>query len=120
VWPSELQPSRRKAPDDREVAVKILPETVAENPESLARFMAMELVPGSDLSQRISKRALFTRDALAFAVQIAEALEAAHGQGIIHRDITPQNLMVTPDGTRIVFDRLRSNADIVMIDLADN
>jgi len=118
---------------DREVAVKALPETVAGNPESLARFereaktlaavhhpgiatvfglheqdgtrfMAMELVPGSDLSQKISKRALSPRNALAFAVQIAEALEVAHLRGIIHRDLKPQNLMVTPDGKIKVLD----------------
>jgi serine/threonine protein kinase len=118
---------------DREVAVKILPESVAGDPKSLARFereaktlaavhhpgiatvfglhehdgerfMAMELVPGSDLSQKISKRALPARDALAFAVQIAEALETAHEQGIIHRDLKPQNLMVTPGGKIKVLD----------------
>jgi len=118
---------------DREVAVKILPETVAEDPESLARFkqeaktlaavnhpgiatvfglhehdgtrfMAMELVPGSDLSQKISKRALPTPNALVLAVQIAEALEMAHEKGIIHRDLKPQNLMVTPEGKIKVLD----------------
>jgi len=118
---------------DREVAVKILPGSVSDNPESLARFkreaktlaavnhpgiatvfglheqdgtrfMAMEFVPGSDLSQRLSKRALPIRDALEFAMQIAEALEAAHEQGIIHRDLKPQNLMVTSDGKIKVLD----------------
>jgi len=118
---------------DRRVAVKILPETVASDPERMARFqreaktlaavnhagiatvfglheqdgtrfMAMELVPGSDLSNTISKRALPTGKALKFALQIAEALEAAHQRGIIHRDLKPQNLMVTPDGKIKVLD----------------
>jgi serine/threonine protein kinase len=118
---------------NREVAIKIVPGTVAGDPEKLARFkreaktlaavnhpgiatvfglheqdgtqfMAMELVPGSDLSQKISRRALSTRNALAFALQIAEALELAHGQGIIHRDLKPQNLMVTPEGKIKVLD----------------
>jgi len=130
---------------DREVAIKILPETVASDPERMARFereaktlaavnhsgiatvfglheqdgiqfmamelvpgsdlsMAMELVPGSDLSELISKKALPTPKALEFALQIAEALEAAHQRGIIHRDLKPQNLMVTPDGKIKVLD----------------
>ena len=117
----------------RDVALKILPPEFASDDERMARFereaktlaavhhpgiatvfglheqdgtrfMAMELVPGSDLSQRISRRSLPTRDALAFAVQIAEALEVAHAQGIIHRDLKPQNLMVTPDGKIKVLD----------------
>lgn len=117
----------------RNVALKILPANVAADPERLARFereaktlaavnhpgiatvfglheqdstrfMAMELVPGTDLTHRISKRALPTRDALEFALQITEALEAAHQQGIIHRDLKPQNLMVTPDGRIKVLD----------------
>src|SRR5688572_13625948 len=99
----------------RPVAIKILPDAFASDPERLARFereaktlaslnhpniatiygfeksggtqaLVMELVEGDDLSQRIARGAIPLDDALPIAKQIAEALEAAHEQGIIHRD----------------------------------
>src|SRR6185295_6340556 len=100
----------------RDVALKILPDAFATDPDRLARFqreakmlaslnhpniggihgleeangvtaLVMELVEGEDLSQRIAHGAIPLDEALPIARQIAEALEAAHEQGIIHRDL---------------------------------
>src|SRR5215212_8532575 len=101
---------------DREVAVKVLPALFVSDPERVARFqreaktlaalnhpniaaiygleeaygataLIMELVDGEDLAQRIARGAIPLDEALAIARQIADALEAAHEQGIIHRDL---------------------------------
>ena len=113
----------------RDVALKILPDALASDPERLARFereaktlaalnhphiaqiygfedraLAMELVDGEDLSQRIERGPVPIDEALAIARQIAEALEAAHDQGIIHRDLKPANIKVRADGTVKVLD----------------
>ncbi len=114
----------------RDVAIKVLPDLFARDPERLARFereartlaalnhphiaqvygvegtaLVMELVEGEDLSQRIARAGAIPLDeALPIAVQIAEALEAAHEQGIIHRDLKPANIKVRPDGTVKVLD----------------
>ena len=117
----------------RDVAVKVLPDVFASDPERLARFereaktlaslnhphiaqiygleqstgaqaLVMELVEGDDLSQRIARGAIPVDDALPIARQLAEALEAAHEQGIIHRDLKPANIKVRPDGTVKVLD----------------
>jgi hypothetical protein len=113
----------------RDVALKILPDALANDPERLARFereaktlaalnhphiaqiygfedraLAMELVDGEDLSQRIARGPLPVDEALAIARQIAGALEAAHDQGIIHRDLKPANIKVRADGTVKVLD----------------
>ena len=66
--------------------------------------LAMELVAGEDLSERIARGAIPFDEALPIARQIAEALEAAHGLGIIHRDLKPANIKVRPDGTVKVLD----------------
>jgi len=113
---------------DREVAIKVLPSALAQDPERLARFereakvlvslnhsdiatiyaiedspdgkaIAMELVDGATL-----KSPLPLEEALRVAAQIAEALEAAHEKGITHRDLKPANIMVTPAGTVKVLD----------------
>ena len=55
-------------------------------PESV-HFIAMELVPGEDLAQRLERGALAVEDAIDVARQVAAALEAAHEQGVIHRDL---------------------------------
>src|SRR5262245_47649961 len=113
----------------RDVAIKILPAHFAGDAERIARFereaktlaslnhphiaqiygfeqhaLAMELVDGEDLSERISRGPLPIDEALAIAKQIADALDAAHGQGIIHRDLKPANVKVKDDGTVKVLD----------------
>ncbi len=111
----------------REVAVKFLPAAFASDPERLARFerearvlaslnhpniagiyglheagglhfLAMELVPGEDLAQRLARGAVPLGETIDIARQIAEALEAAHDKGIVHRDLKPANVKLTPDG----------------------
>src|SRR3989441_5254119 len=112
----------------RQVAIKILPTSLAADHDRLARFqreaevlaslnhphiaaiygledadgvkaLVMELVEGDDLSQRIARGAIPLDEALPIAKQIAEALEAAHEQNIIHRDLKPANIKVRSDGT---------------------
>ena len=117
----------------RQVAIKILPPTLAVDADRRARFqreaevlaslnhpniagihgleegggmtaLVMELVEGEDLSQRITRGAIPPDEALPIATQIAEALEAAHEHGIIHRDLKPANIKVRSDGTVKVLD----------------
>jgi serine/threonine protein kinase len=128
----------------REVALKVLPEEFARDPERMARFereakvlaslnhpniatlyglesvsgadadtdsdagqttfLAMELVEGEDLSEKIKRGPVPVEEAVAISLQIAEALEAAHEQGIVHRDLKPANIKLRPDGTVKVLD----------------
>src|SRR3954471_335194 len=117
----------------RQVAIKVLPGSVAADAERLARFqreaeilaalnhpniahvhgleksggtvaLVMELVEGPTLADRIGTGAVPIDEALPIAKQIAEALEAAHEQGIIHRDLKPANIKVRDDGTVKVLD----------------
>jgi serine/threonine-protein kinase len=117
----------------RDVAIKVLPEAFAGDPERLARFqreaqvlatlnhphiaaiygledaggisaLAMELVEGDDLAQRLAKGPLQLADTLAIATQLAQALEAAHDQSVIHRDLKPANIKVRTDGAVKVLD----------------
>src|SRR5918993_889296 len=100
----------------RSVAIKVLPDSVASDAERLSRFqreaevlaslnhpniaaiyglersggttaLVMELVEGPTLADRIAQGAIAEHEALAIAKQIAEALEAAHERGIVHRDL---------------------------------
>jgi eukaryotic-like serine/threonine-protein kinase len=79
-------------------------EAAALDGEAPVHFLAMELVEGDDLAQRLAHGPIPVDDALAMARQIAEALEAAHEQGIVHRDLKPANVKVRDDGTVKVLD----------------
>jgi serine/threonine protein kinase len=123
----------------REVAIKILPDPVAADPERIARFereakalaalnhphiatlfgmehaegrhlLVMELVEGETLEEHIGAKGakgakgteggLAIDEAIAIAIQIAEALEAAHERGIVHRDLKPANIKVSGEPLR--------------------
>ncbi len=71
---------------------------------STTHFLAMELVEGEDLSERLKRGALPLDEALPLAIQIAEGREEAHEHGIIHRDLKPANIKLTPDGKVKVLD----------------
>ena len=68
-------------------------------------YLVMELVSGETLAERVKREgAVPVEEALNIAIQIAEALEAAHEKGIIHRDLKPANVKVTPEGKVKVLD----------------
>ncbi len=67
-------------------------------------FIVMEYVPGESLAQRLSKGTLPDRQVVALSLQIAEALEEAHEQGVVHLDLKPGNIMLTPKGWTKVLD----------------
>src|SRR5262245_62085475 len=62
------------------------------------RFLVLELIEGDTLADRLKLGAIPVDEALKLALQIAEALEAAHEKGVIHRDLKPANIKITPDG----------------------
>src|ERR1700758_1244377 len=68
------------------------------------QYIAMEYVAGETLDHLIGKKGLRIRDVLKYAIQIADALAAAHGAGIIHRDLKPSNVIVTPQGLVKILD----------------
>ena len=67
-------------------------------------FLVLELVEGDTLADRIKGGPIAVEEALKLALQIAEALEAAHEKGVIHRDLKPANIKVTPEGKVKVLD----------------
>ena len=115
----------------RTVAIKVLPEHFAGDPDRLARFrreaqtisslnhphicalhdvgdehgthfLVMEYVEGETLDDRIRTGPLRVDDALEYARQIAEALQAAHDHGIVHRDLKPGNVMIAASGVKLL------------------
>ena len=117
----------------RTVAIKVLPADVAADPDRRARFLqearataalshpniaalyeigedqdqlflVFEYVPGETLKNVIAGRPMNPRRAIDLAVQIADALADAHAEGIVHRDIKPDNIIVTPKGNAKILD----------------
>jgi eukaryotic-like serine/threonine-protein kinase len=67
-------------------------------------YLAMELVPGRDLHQRLSFEELDQRSVVELGLQIAQGLAAAHGHGVIHRDLKPHNVLVSAEGVAKILD----------------
>lgn len=116
---------------ERTVAVKVLPAGAADNPDVRARFereaktisslnhpnictlydigqqdgvdyLVMEYIEGTTLADRLQDGPLQTQELFAVAVQIADALDKAHRQGLVHRDLKPGNIMLTREGAKLL------------------
>ena len=80
---------------------------VGEEPETRAPYIVMEYVPGQTLDKLLlsrEDRKLPAEEALQLALEVAEALDCAHGQGVVHRDIKPANILLTKDGRAKIAD----------------
>jgi len=77
-------------------------EVFDEDPQR--HFLILEYIPGKTLAELIRKKPLKLKEALSMANQIAEAVAAAHEQGVIHRDLKPGNIKITPGGKVKVLD----------------
>jgi eukaryotic-like serine/threonine-protein kinase len=117
----------------RDVAIKVLPEEFARDADRVARFqreaklltslnhpniaaiygleesggtnfLVLELVEGETLADQLKRGPIPVEESLKMALQIAEALEAAHEKRVIHRDLKPANIKVTPEGKVKVLD----------------
>jgi Tol biopolymer transport system component len=86
-------------------------EGAAQSDGSSIHFLAMELVPGQDLAERLLHGPIPIDETINLARQVAGALEQAHETGIVHRDLKPANIKVTPDGTVKVLDFGLAKAD---------
>ncbi|MEJ2703543.1 MAG: protein kinase, partial [Sedimentisphaerales bacterium] len=72
--------------------------------EEKAGYLILEYVPGETLSQRLAREPLELEDALSISRQVVEAVSAAHKKGVIHRDLKPGNIKITPEGRVKVLD----------------
>ena len=73
-------------------------------PAEGSAYLVLEYVPGETLAQRMAQEPLRLKEALSMGLQIAEAVCAAHEEGVIHRDLKPSNIKITPDGRVKVLD----------------
>jgi serine/threonine protein kinase len=115
----------------RDVAIKLLPEHLSEKPERRQRFsrearaisslqhpnicalhdvgsekgvdfLVMELLEGETLAARLQRGPLPLRELLAISIALADALDKAHRRGLVHRDLTPGNIMLTAIGPKVL------------------
>src|SRR5436190_1838498 len=116
---------------DRTVAIKVLPQHLADTPDLRSRFerearavsslnhphictlydigsqdgvdyLVMEHIEGETLASRLTRGSLPTAEVLRYAAEIADALDKAHRQGLVHRDLKPGNVMLTKGGAKLL------------------
>ena len=116
---------------DRNVAIKVLPEHLSENdelrqrfeqearavsslnhphictlhdvgPEDGIDFLVMELIEGDTLADRLEQAPLPLDRALTYGIQICDALDKAHQEGVVHRDLKPGNVIITKSGAKLL------------------